>query len=144
MTIVGFGLNKISVERKSPIKGQINVSNNVSIKNVEEADLSMGSQKQDGLKFIFEFTSKYEPGVAEMLMSGEVLYLGEPKKNKELLNEWKKNKNLPKEIMTDILNTILMRCNIEALFLARDVNLPPPVQLPRIQEETTQMNEYIG
>ena len=143
MTIVGFGLNKINVERKAPVKGQVNISNNVSIKSVEETDLSVGSHKQEGVKFLFEFTSKYEPGIAEMIMAGEVLYMGEPKKNKELLSEWKKNRSVPKEIMTDVLNSILMRCNVEALLLARDINLPPPVQLPRIQEEQAS-SEYIG
>ena len=49
------------------------------------------------------------------------------------LKNWKKNKAVPKDTMNEILNVILMRCNVEALILSRDVNLPPPIPLPKIQ-----------
>jgi len=49
------------------------------------------------------------------------------------LKAGRKNKQVPKDIMGDILNTILMRCNVEALVLSRDVNLPPPIPMPKVQ-----------
>jgi len=38
--------------------------------------------------------------------------------------------------MSEILNIILTRCNIQALILARDINLPSPIPLPKVKVET--------
>jgi len=135
MAILGFNFNKINVERGESVTGKINISNNVSIMDVKEQDLSLGKDKQQALKFTFEFTSKYEPKLGSILLGGELMFLGDTKKTKEILDEWKKNKRVPKDVMTSILNTVLTKCNIEALILSQQVNLPPPIQLPRVKTE---------
>jgi hypothetical protein len=135
MGVIGFSFSKMHIEKKAPASGKIDINNNISIMNVEETSMNLGTAKQKGVKFSFEFTSKYEPKVGEMLFAGEILYLGEAKKHDEILKGWKKEKKVPKEVMRDILNTILMRCNIEAMLLSREINLPPPIPLnvPKMQ-----------
>ncbi len=133
--IIGFNFKKINIEKKNSITGKVDINNNVLVKDVKENDFSMGKQKQKGLSFIFEFTSKYEPDIGSLLFEGEVLYLGEAKQNEELLKEWKKSKTIPKELMAEVIDTVLTRCNIEALILSRDINLPPPVPLPKVKRE---------
>ena len=140
--IVGFGFTKLSAEKNKNVNGKIDISNNVSIKSIEEDNLSLGQEKQKVLKFIFEFTSKYEPEIGNMDFEGEVLFLAEPKQNKEILSMWKKDKKLPKEIMSTILNAVLTKCNIKAILLSQEINLPPPVPLPAVQVEQT--SDYIG
>ena len=133
--IIGVNFRKLHMEKRNSASGKIDINNNVSIKDIEESDFSLGKQKQKGLTFIFEFTSKYEPDVGDILFTGELLYLGDQKTNEDILKGWKKGKNAPKEIMEDVINTILTRCNIEALLLSRDINLPPPVPLPKVKKE---------
>lgn len=135
MVIVGINFTKINVEKKSLIAGKVNINNNVSIKDVEERDLALGKSKQKGLRFLFEFTSKYEPNVGHILLNGDVVYLGEEKEIKELISGWKKNKKLPKDIMTNVLNNVLTKCNIEALILSGVINLPPPIPLPKVEAQ---------
>ena len=142
MTIVGFNFTKIYVERMGSPKGKINIKNNVGIKNVEEADLSLGKSKQSGLRFVFEFTSNYEPKIGEITLTGEVLYLADDKTVKEVLKGWKKDKKVQKDITAAVLNTVLQKSNIQALMLARDINLPPPIPLPKVNVADTK--EYIG
>ncbi|MFH1591138.1 MAG: hypothetical protein ABIC95_04390 [archaeon] len=132
MTIVGFNFTKIRVEKTDAIKGKINISNNVSIKEVTETDLSLGTAKQKGIKFSFVFSSSYEPKIGVIELEGDVLSLEEAKKVKEILDSWKKDKQVPKETMTQILNNVLAKCNIEALLLSREVNLPPPIPMPKV------------
>ncbi len=131
--IVGFNFTKMSAERDEGIKGKININNNVSIKDVEEKNLALGKEKQNALKFTFEFTSKYEPKLGSILLGGDVLYMADQKKAKEILDSWKKDKKIPKDVMTAILNTILSKCNIQALIISRDINLPPPIPLPKVE-----------
>ncbi len=133
MTIVGFNFTKLEAEKKEMIKGKININNNVSIKNVEEKKLSLANDKQKVLSFTFEFIAKYDPDIGSIKFVGDVLFMEESKKAKELLDGWKKDKKLPKEIMPSILNTVLTKCNIQALILSEQINLPPPIPLPKLQ-----------
>lgn len=135
MTILGVNFLKINVEKKNAIKGKVNIANNVSIKNVQKADLNIGSTKKTSLNFEFEFTSKYEPDFAEMLFTGHLVWMGEEKQVKEIEKDWKNNKKIDKAIMAKIMNAILTKCNIEALIMSRELNLPPPIPLPKITEK---------
>lgn len=145
MTIVGFNFKKINVDRNGGAKGKVNISNNVSIKDVEKSELPFGKGKQDGLKFSFEFISKYEPKVGSIVLGGELLFIEDPKKVKEIAEEWKKNKKLPGNVTAGILNTILQRSNILSLILSQEVNLPPPIPLPKVKlGEPSKDGQYIG
>ena len=135
MTIIGFNFNEIKVNRKEGIKGKINIKNNVVIKDIQEKDLNLGDKSQNSLKFIFEFSSKYEPDLGEIILVGDLLFMESSGKIKEILTEWKKTKKVPKDIMAAILNTVLTKCNIEALVLSQKVNLPPPIPLPSVRQE---------
>ena len=143
--IVGFGFTKLSAEKGEIAKGKIDINNNVSVKDIQEDNFSLGKDRQNVLKFIFEFTSNYEPNVGKVLFEGEVLYMEEPKKAKEILSSWKKDKKIPKELMGAMLNTILTKCNVQALILSQQVNLPPPIPMPKVQMAAGVENkDYIG
>jgi hypothetical protein len=133
MTIVGFNFTKIEVEKKEAVSGKINISNNVSIKNIVDTDLSLGTEKQKAIKFVFEFVSKYEPALGKILLGGEVLFLDESSKIKKITEDWKKDKKVEKELMAAILNTVLTKCNVQALILSQEVNLPSPIPLPKVK-----------
>ncbi|MCK5281947.1 MAG: hypothetical protein KAK00_00930 [Nanoarchaeota archaeon] len=135
MTIVGFNFTKIDVEKKDSQGGKINISNNVSIKDVVETDLSLGTEKQKAIKFVFEFISKYEPNIGKILLGGEVLFLEEASKGKKIMEDWKKQKRIERKLMVAILNNVLTKCNVQALILSQEVNLPSPIPLPKVNME---------
>jgi len=133
MTIVGFNFTKILAHKQKSIDGKINISNKVSITDIEQADLALGKDKQQGVKFIFNYASKYEPDAGMIELEGDLLYLTDPKEVKTIIDEWKKSKKVPQAVMGSILNTVLTKCNIQSLIMSKDVNLPPSVQLPKVQ-----------
>ena len=141
--IVGFGFTKLSAERNEAAKGKVDISNNVIIKNVEEVDLVLGKDKENVIKFLFEFTSKYEPNIGSILFEGELLYLDDVKKIKEILGSWKKDKKIAKELVPGLLNSILTKCNIQALILSQEINLPTPIPMPKVKVESS-VSDYIG
>ena len=136
MTIVGFNFNKINVEKKEGKSGKVNISNNVAIKDIVNTDLSLGSEKQKAIKFVFEFVSKYAPDLGEIVLGGDVLYLEDTTKVNKILDDWKKNKRVEKVLMSTLLNTVLTKCNIQALILSQEVNLPSPIPLPKVKMES--------
>ncbi|MFC1732644.1 hypothetical protein ACFL6I_20265 [candidate division KSB1 bacterium] len=135
MAIVGFSFTKISAEKNSAAKGKIGIKNNVSIKEVEKTDLHLGTAKQTGLKIKYEYKSVYEPKMGEILLQGEVLDLEDEKIIQDVLKGWKKNKKLPDGLMTLVINSILTRCNIQALIMSKELALPPPIPLPKMGKQ---------
>lgn len=137
MTIVGFNFSKLKVEKTRTISGKVNIKNNVTIKDVKENELNLGKSQQKGLKFIFEFSSQYEPDIGSITLEGDVIALEDSKKVEEILKSWKKDKKIPVELMTDVLNTALGKSNIQALILSQQVNLPPPIPMPKVEAKTS-------
>ena len=138
MPIIGFTYTKIFAEKTEQNKGKVDINNNVSIRDVKEGDFSLGSAKESTLKFIFDFTTTYNPKVGSILFEGEVIYMDEAKTIKDILKMWKEGKKLPQPIMTSVLNMVLNRSNIQAMILSRDINLPPPIPLPKVQVQEQQ------
>lgn len=132
MTIVGLQFDKIVVDRMDAPKGKMSVKNNIVIKDLEKKDFSVGKTKQFVLLFKFEYSADYEPKIAKITLNGTTTFVEQETKIDEIVKGWKKDKKIPKDIMTPLLNNILNRCNIEALILAREVGLPPPIQLPKV------------
>ena len=50
-------------------------------------------------------------------------------------------KKIAKDIMSRVLNAVLAKCNIEALILSQEVNLPPPIPLPKVTMTSNEKQE---
>ena len=135
MTIIGMQFTKLAVEKMNPITGKVSISNNVVVQDVEKATIAIGKNKQDVLRFTYEFKASYEPKIALITLVGNLTYLEKAEKIDELIKQWKKDKKLPKEILTPVLNSIYTKCNIQAIVMSREINLPPPIQLPKVAVE---------
>ena len=134
-SIVSFSISKISAERKNENIGKVNITNNISIKDVSDTKFAIGSSNQSGVKFSFVFATKYEPEAAEMLLEGNVLYMTEDSDAKKILSTWKKDKTIDTALTEAILNYVLDRCNIEALILSKEMNLPAPFPMPKVRTQ---------
>lgn len=132
MTIIKISLHKVNAERNLDSKGgQIKINNNVAIKEVQ--DLSFGVDGKKGLKFIFAFNCSYEPDMGHIAVEGQVFYVDDEKKIKDLKKSWDKDKKIPMDIMEQIINASLHKGNIQAIKISEDVSLPSPLPLPKIK-----------
>lgn len=143
MPIVGFNIEKLYVEKKKPIEGNVRIKNDMTIKEIVKDDKSSSTEKEGILKFIFEFSTEYQEGIGNIEIGGYVLYLDDKKKIKEILERWNKEKSMETDLLTRILNIILMKCNIKALELSQEMNLPPNIKIPTVSPKSN-VNDYIG
>ncbi len=132
MPVVGFGLTKISAEKLSPPRGKVDIKNNVAITDVLPADITLGKDKNTAAKFLFEFSSSYEPNIGKISLQGEVLFMDDSSKIKEHLESWKKDKKVSPEVMPAVLSTVFSKCHIQALIISQEVNLPSPIPMPKL------------
>lgn len=133
MTIVKINLHKVNAERNLESKGgQIQINNNVSLKDVEKMDFSMDGKKS--LKFTFAFNCNYEPGLGKIDVEGQVLYVDTENNVSKIMDSWEKGKKIPVEIMEEIVNAALHKGNIQAIKISEDVSLPSPLPLPKVRQ----------
>jgi hypothetical protein len=145
MPIIGFNFNKLKVEKKSQPTWPIKTRNDFNIVKIDTVEVPLSGQKSDVLSFEFEYSVDYDPKAANILIGGQILYSEEPKKIKEIMSSWKKEKKLKPELMGKLINFALIKCHIKALSLSQDVNLPPHIGLPLIKKaEKPQKSDYIG
>jgi len=136
MGIVGFSYAKLSGEKNKPVKGKISVNHNITVLDFEEQKLSIGSDKEKAFKVDFEFGVKYDPEVGNIVINAEVVAVGNKKQVDAALKKWKKDKKLEAELMAPLFEYALKKCRIKALFIAEEINLPAPFQLPNISVKT--------
>ena len=130
MTMVGFSFTKITAERKPASNSAINIESNAGVTNVIE--LPVIEPKKALLKFEFTFVVTYEPGIGKIELNGEVVQLYDKEYGLKVVEHWAKNKKLPPEIMPEVFNNILAKSNVEAVVVSRDLGLPSPIQMPRV------------
>jgi len=140
MPIIGFKFESMEAKRsKAGFGGEIKINSTPKITSVKEVNVPTIKKKVLGLGF--EFTTKYDPGIGEIKITGEVLYLSD--KNALLLKRWKSKKVLPENVNVEVLNHLFRQCLLKISNLADDLQLPPPIQLPRVRPKKEQ-ESYIG
>ncbi len=130
--IVGLRFNKILVEKdSSKEKSKISkIQTKTDILNIEEEKMDMKDKK--ALKFSFVFNTIYDPEIAKLSLEGSLLFLEDAKQIDKILDAWK-SKKIPAEVRINILNAILHKCNLKALALEPDLDLPPHFVLPKFE-----------
>ncbi len=133
MAILGFNYTKLNAEKMKPASGKVNINNNVSISDCEEQDISVTDQS--GLKIEFTYNSSYEPEVAKIQIKGNLLYADEDDVIEEMKEEWEENNSFSKEKMKEIINYVLGKCNVQAITMSKDLNIPSPIPLPKVGDQ---------
>ena len=142
--IVGFHYTKLSIERHQPLQGKLSVRNDLNIRDVKEQPLTGVKGAYKTVAFQFVFTVTYAPHVADIVITGDVYYAATPKQIEETLSTWKSKKKVSADVSLDVLNYALQKCNIRALEMAQDLNLPTHIPLPKVNFQQKKATAYIG
>jgi hypothetical protein len=141
MRIIGFNFKKITAERKSDLKGKLQIKTHMDLEKVEKEELDIAGEI---LRFSFVYAINYEPDHATIAFEGSVLI--KPDKDydtKQLLKDWKKKK-LPEDLRLLVFNFVMTKCNLRALQLEEEFSLPTHFPLPRISKEQAGNANYTG
>lgn len=134
MQIIGFNLTKILVEREEKINGKLEVKQNIDISNVSKEKIPFS--EGEAVKIKFNFTVTYDPDFAKLNLEGYLVLMVDKDEIKKFLKSWK-DKKLPDEAKVSLFNFIMNKCNIKALNLEDELNLPLHVPMPRINPNQT-------
>ena len=140
--IGGFSIDKLEVEKKvHDFKGKVSIKNSLKIKDVKEEQTPF-KDKKTALRFSFEYSVDYAPKLASITINGSIIYISND--SDEIIKEFKKSKKITNQkVSIAVMNAISDKCNIRALELSQDVNIPSPFNLPKLNFKSSAAN-YIG
>ncbi|MBS3078963.1 hypothetical protein J4218_02475 [Candidatus Pacearchaeota archaeon] len=129
MKIVGFGLTSISGERKEGNGEKLTLNQNIEIMGISKEKVPISSEEVLNLKFLFSI--KYSGDLGKVEIGGSVLIIPDKDESKEFQKAIKE-KSIPEKAKPILFNFIMTKCNIKALSLEDDLNLPYHVALPKL------------
>ncbi|MFA5992348.1 MAG: hypothetical protein WC796_01435 [Candidatus Pacearchaeota archaeon] len=143
MKLIGFNFSKISIEKYKEFANSEEtepIKTNIQVTDVKKDQLEF-FKNQDIFSFKYIFKILYEPHIAELTFTGSiVLLIPEEEIVKDLEKQWK-DKLVPQELKFTLINLILSKCNLKALQLEEDLNLPHHIPLPQISPQTQDMQD---
>ncbi len=134
---VGFNFNKISIEKHKEITKEVSLNTNVEIKDIKNQKSNLFPDK-NLLYFEYEYKIEYSPDFATILFSGGILSIVEDDELlKQIQDQWT-NKKVPENVRVNIMNAIFSKCNLKALELEEDLNLPHHIPFPKVTNSKKQ------
>lgn len=141
MKLIGFNFQKISIEKMSEPNENMKYNIKLDIASIDSAKSDVLKLKEEIIKVDFVYHVLYEPGIAKVELSGNIILAVEPRIARDILKGWK-DKQSPEEFRLFVFNVILRKANIKALQLEEEMGLPPHIPLPTLgKENKTKENE---
>ncbi len=137
MKIIGFNLTSIHVDRKEIIDQSVQITQNVDIKDLTEEDVPIAEKK--AFKLSFNLIVKYSDDFANLEMGGNILIMPDEAEEKKLREAWKEKK-IPEDMRVPLFNFIMNKCNVKALHIEDEMNMPLHVPMPRLTSQPNEKN----
>jgi len=78
----------------------------------------------------FQYTASFGP-IGMVKFEGSLIY--EDENAKTVANDWKNTRKMPDQIASQIHTAVMHACVPEAVGIAKDLGLPPPIPLPQVR-----------
>ncbi len=129
MRIIGFGIKRIFGEKNTVPNVKLSINQNINIKDVYKEKLNIAGEEAIGVNFIFSIV--YSENFGKVEVEGNLIILPEKEELKEFSKSLKE-KSIPDKFKSIILNFIMNKCNIKALSIEDEINLPYHVPMPKL------------
>jgi len=135
MKFIGFNFNKISVERFSNSLEGLKINTKIDISDIKDVKESFTNKDIRLIKAEFQYDVIYDPGFANITLSGEVFVSDKSDVINEIIKKWEKDKSMPDDFKVFLFNIVLRKCNLKSLELEEEMNLPLHLPLPLVRKE---------
>ena len=131
MKIKNIQLKSIEARRYSDLftkPMQIRIDHNSTITHVVYTQADTSSIE-------FQYTASYGP-IGMKKIEGILLY--EDTDAKSMAEKWNETRKMPDQIASQLHTAVMHSCVPEAVGIAKDLGLPPPIPLPQVRLGTDQ------
>jgi len=137
MKIINIQLKSIEARRyinQSEHPKQVRIDHNSTVSHITDV-----KDKQASIDF--QYTASYGP-VGMIKLEGSLLY--ESDDSKKISKEWNETRKMPDQVASQVHTAVMHTCVPEAVGIAKDLGLPPPIPLPQVRLGTTPAKAQSG
>ena len=98
-------------------------------------------EKENQATIDFQYTASYGP-VGMIKLEGSLLYDSDDAK--KVSKEWNETRKMPNQVAGHIHTAVMHACVPEAVSIAKDLGLPPPIPLPQVRLGTHPVKGQAG
>jgi len=102
---------------------QVRIDHNSSITHMSDVE-------DNEAKIEFQYTASFGP-IGVIKLEGMLIYEGDDAK--KITEEWNKSRKMPDEAASRIHTAVMHASVPQAVGLAKDLGLPPPIPLPQVR-----------
>ena len=113
---------------------QVRIDHNSTVSNISDI-------KDNQATIGFQYTASYGP-VGMIKLEGSLLF--ESDDAKKISSEWNKTRKMPNQIASHIHTAVMHACVPEAVSIAKDLGLPPPIPLPQVRLGASPKKGHVG
>ena len=89
----------------------------------------------------FQYSASYG-AVGMIKIEGSLIYEGEDAS--KIANDWKNTRKMPNQLASQLHTAVMHACVPEAVGIAKDLGLPPPIPLPQVKLGTSPKKAQAG
>ena len=130
MRILGIKLKTIRAERyiePDDKPRQIRIDHNSQVTRLVNT-------QDNNLTIEFEYKADYGP-IGKIFLEGTLLC--DDDDAKRIAKEWQDTRKMPDQFASTVHTAVMHACVPEAVGIAKDLGLPPPIPLPQVKLNTT-------
>lgn len=95
--------------------------------------ISETTEKESTVTFRFDTNFRGQEKIVGVIqIEGHLTYEGKAP-SRDLVRQWTATSQMPPEVASEIHTAIMMACIPEAVLMAKELRLPPPIVLPQVQ-----------
>ena len=102
---------------------QVRINHNSTITQIHDIKIKQAT-------IDFQYTASYGP-VGMIKLEGSLTY--EDDNARKIAIDWKNTRKMPNKIASQIHTVVMHACVPEAVGIAKDLGLPPPIPLPQVR-----------
>lgn len=102
---------------------QVRINHNSTITQIHDIKIKQAT-------IDFQYTASYGP-VGMIKLEGSLTY--EDDNARKIAIDWKNTRKMPNKIASQIHTVVMHGCVPEAVGIAKDLGLPPPIPLPQVR-----------
>ncbi|MBN1923183.1 MAG: hypothetical protein JW791_00290 [Nanoarchaeota archaeon] len=127
MPIVGKAITdvRIKIDSKEGDKAG-GIQNNMLIRDIEEKKMDKNTLLLISCNLVTTYLKAENKPLAQFMISEDLYFSGKDKELKEIVDEWKKNKKLPKDAEEGLVQSVNTICMYDLQFFTNRMGFPPP------------------
>ncbi len=134
LQIIGDRVDSIEANRVEELERELTIKTNApNIISIEKKELAVAGDLKKSLVFTYEYSVEYGQS-GKIKIKASIIAIGTTSEMDEVKKQWEKKKEIDADLLIPVLNRMMEVAVIASIPAAKELRLPPPIQIPRFKK----------